>query len=185
MCSKARSRIGLLFRGFVSRDKPTMVKAYKVYVRPILEYCSVVWSPWQVGLINALENVQRYFTRRLIWPTVMSYSERLALLDLELLEIRRIKADLTMCFKILHNLTCLDANKYFTYDCRELCVRDYDENRLLCIATVTNRGENNFFNRTVKFWNSLSRELRSTSSLAVFKELLNSHDFCHFLKGHV
>jgi len=83
----------------------------------------------------------------------MSYSDRLAVLDLELLEIRRIKSDLVMCFKILHNLTCLDATKYFTYDCRELCVRGYDDKRLMQTATVTNRGDNNFFNRSVRSWN--------------------------------
>ena len=145
VCSKARSRIGLLFRGFVSRDRTTMVKAYKVYVRPILEYCSVVWSPWQIGLITALENVQRYFTRRLIWPALMSYRDRLAVLDIELLELRRIKSDLIMCFKILNNLTCLDVNNYFIYDCRDLCVRGYDDKRLVQPATITNLGENNFF----------------------------------------
>ena len=42
ICNKARSRIGLLFRGFLSRDRPTLVRAYKIYVRPLLEYCSVV-----------------------------------------------------------------------------------------------------------------------------------------------
>ena len=113
----------------------------------------------------------------------MSYSDRLAILDIELLEIRRIKSDLIMCFKILHNLTCLDVNNYFIYDCRDLCVRGYDDKRLVQPATITNLGVNNFFNRSVRYWNSLSYESRATSSLNVFKTLLNSHDFSQFLKG--
>jgi len=48
----------------------------------------------QRGLINAIENVQRYFTRILLWPETMPYYERLALFDLELLELRCIKCDM-------------------------------------------------------------------------------------------
>ena len=61
----------------------------------------------QIGLIRAVENVQRYFTRRLLWPRVLPYRERLALFNLDLLQRRRIKFDLYYCFKILNNLTCL------------------------------------------------------------------------------
>ena len=59
-----------------------------------------------------LENVQRYFTRRLVYPRTMPYVERLAMLDLELLEIRRIKFDMYYCFKIINNLTPLDPAIY-------------------------------------------------------------------------
>jgi len=115
ICSKAYSRIRMLFRGFASCNPELLVKAYKVYVLPLLEYCTVIWSPWQIGLINAVENVQRYFTRRLFWPVERPYYERLAILDLELLEIRRLKLDLYYCFKIFNNLTCIDRTQYFTF----------------------------------------------------------------------
>jgi len=36
-----------------------------VYVRPILEYNSVIWSPQTKGDITVLANVQRRFTKRL------------------------------------------------------------------------------------------------------------------------
>jgi hypothetical protein len=29
--------------------------AYKTYVRPQVEYCSVVWDPWQKQQINQIE----------------------------------------------------------------------------------------------------------------------------------
>ena len=50
ICSKAYSRIRMLFRGFTSRNAELLVKAYKIYVLPLLEYCTVIWSPWQIGL---------------------------------------------------------------------------------------------------------------------------------------
>ena len=61
-----------------------------------------------------------YFTKRLLWPNIMSYYERVAILNLELLELRRIKCDMYYCFKILNNLTCLGSNAYFTADTRNL-----------------------------------------------------------------
>ena len=169
---------------FLSRDRPTLVRAYKIYVRPLLEYCSVVWSPWQVGLINAIENVQRCFTRRLIWPEVLPYRERIALLDIELLELRRIKLDLQFCFKILHNLTCINSDRYFKFDDRDLSIRCYDDKHLLPGQFVTDRGLHHFFNRSVILWNSMSYDCRNTDSLNVFKRLLDLQDFNNFLKGH-
>jgi len=42
-----------------------------------------------------------------------SYQERLAFLDLETLESRRLKSDLLMYYKILNNLTPWPADKFF------------------------------------------------------------------------
>ena len=40
-----------------------MVKAYTTYVRPLLEYCTVVWSLHHTGLVNRIESVQYNFTK--------------------------------------------------------------------------------------------------------------------------
>jgi len=42
-----------------------LAKAFVVYVRPVLEYSSPVWSPSMVTYINKLESVQRSFTKKL------------------------------------------------------------------------------------------------------------------------
>jgi len=44
MVAKAYSRIGLLFRGFVSRNLHVFSQAYITYIRPLLEYASNVSS---------------------------------------------------------------------------------------------------------------------------------------------
>ena len=48
-----------------------LLNAYKMYCRPILEYASIIWSPFSKvskfrSLIDQIERVQRLFTRRLI-----------------------------------------------------------------------------------------------------------------------
>ena len=44
--------------------KAELTKAFTVYERPMLEYCSPVWSPCYIGNINILESVQRMFAKR-------------------------------------------------------------------------------------------------------------------------
>jgi hypothetical protein len=144
---------------------------------------SIIWSPWQSGLINAIESVQRYFTRRLIWPKVLPYNERLAVLELETLQLRRLKFDMYYCYKILNNLTCINKDLYFVNDNRDLNIRNYDKYRLRYNSSSSCCCSNHFFNRCVDIWNSLPLKARTASSLNVFKLLLNSHDFTRHLKG--
>ena len=63
---------------YISQDSNSLVRAYKTYVRPLLEYNSVVWSPYQICQINAIEAVQRAFTKRLPVVKTFTYSERLS-----------------------------------------------------------------------------------------------------------
>ena len=44
-------------------------RAFLVYVRPIVEHNSVIWSPYTARDIDAVESVQRRFTKRL--PTLI------------------------------------------------------------------------------------------------------------------
>ena len=44
-------------------QRNAQVNLYKCYVRSILEYNSVIFSPHNIFLIDALENVQRHFTK--------------------------------------------------------------------------------------------------------------------------
>ena len=112
---KAFMRTNLLFRAFVSGNVLILTRAYLTYIRPIVEYCTYIWSPHQAYLIDKIERIQRYFTRRVLCHTKLSYIERLSLLKLDLLEIRRIKSDLKMCFKIINGLCDIDPLHYFKF----------------------------------------------------------------------
>ena len=65
--AKAYRRANCILKCFASSDNDLYVRAFVVYVRtPILEYNSVVWSPWLKQDIDQIEKVQRRFTKRLI-----------------------------------------------------------------------------------------------------------------------
>lgn len=57
--AKAHARACLIHKCFLSRDTSTLVRAFITYVRPLLEYCSCVWSPYLKNNIYKVESVQR------------------------------------------------------------------------------------------------------------------------------
>ena len=80
-------------------QRSALVNLYKCYVRHTLEYNSVIFSPHNIFLIDALEKVQRHFTKNLPGLNNFDYVERLKICKLESLELRRIKCDVIMLFK--------------------------------------------------------------------------------------
>ena len=74
----ASLRSKLILRCFQSRDSGLLMHAFITFVRPILEYRPVVWSPAFKKDIVRIEAVQRRFTKRLSGFSELSYEERLA-----------------------------------------------------------------------------------------------------------
>jgi ribonucleases P/MRP protein subunit RPP40 len=113
--SKARQRISIPFRGFVTRSLYIMRQAFVTYIRPILEYNSVVWNPRLFHRTDLIENVQRNFSKRIPSLSSLLYPERLALLDLVPLELRRLRFDLIYNFKVFSHLTPLTQKTLFLF----------------------------------------------------------------------
>jgi hypothetical protein len=82
---RAFVRSNLIHKFFISRDVQTLLHAFKTNVRPI----SCIWSLHLLGCIKQIESVRRRFTKRLYGLTNISYTDRLALLHVESLEIKR------------------------------------------------------------------------------------------------
>ena len=60
---KGHQRANAILRCFESRDRDLLVRAFVTYVRTLMEYNCVVWSPDLKRDIEAIENVQRRFTK--------------------------------------------------------------------------------------------------------------------------
>ena len=115
MVAKASARANLIFKCFVSRDTATLIKAFKTYVRPILEYSSSVWSPVYRVEIDRIESVQRRFTKRLPGFAKYDYETRLSLLDIDSLELRRLFNDLILVYKMLFKLIDVNVDDFFDF----------------------------------------------------------------------
>ena len=89
-----------------------LVRAFSVYVLPLLEYNSVVWSPQSVQDIELVERAQRRFTKRLPGLKSYTYARRLEHLKLPSLELRRLHADLVWCYRIYFNLVDINFDDF-------------------------------------------------------------------------
>jgi len=161
----------------VSGNISLLVRAFLVYVRPVLEYSMVVWSPYLKQDIMKIEKVQRRFTKRLRGYRHMSYVDRLAKLGLPSLELGRLYLDLIYCYKVVFGLVKL--NSIQSADLFELSTvtatrgHSYKLYKPRCTVNVR---VNFFACRVVNFWNSLP-DFVSFVSLYTFKRSLMDVDF--------
>lgn len=184
VAQKAFKVINMIFRCFHHYRADILLKAYCSYVRPILEYASVVWSPVYVSDIDTVEAVQRYFSRRLFAALHVehrSYTERLQYCNLEPLELRRLYADLAMCYSIVHKDINLRFDEFFSFSPAIGITRG---NTLkLSIATARrNVWSHSFASRVVPLWNSLPSIINGSPlirarNVSIFKKRLRKVDF--------
>ena len=87
------------------------MRAFLTYVRPLLEYISIVWSPYHKCDTVDIENVQRTYTKRLPGFAEHSYSKPLLLLNLPSLELRGLHFDLIRRYKLIFGLVDISCTK--------------------------------------------------------------------------
>jgi len=110
----------------------------------------------------------------------MSYQDRLVVCGLPSLELRRLRADIILCFKIVHKLIALNFEDFFKFDAN---VRTRGHNLKLIIPLCVTTLRHNFFAaRIVPVWNSLPVTLVNCKEIKQFKKGLKSHDLSLFLK---
>lgn len=179
LVNKAQYRASLIFKTFLSKEPLLLFKAFTVYVRPIIEYCSSVWSPVYKSDIELIERVQRGFTKRLRGLKYLTYSERLSYLKAETLELRRLKTDLLLIYKIIHKLVALNFDDFFAFN--NFTVTRGHDFKLVKPLCVNNARQFSFSCRLIDVWNSLPNSIVSAKCLLTFKNLLNKYNFNKFL----
>ena len=103
-CVKKASQVcNVILSNMFFVNNETLVKLYKFYARPYLDYANVFYSSHCLYLIDTVESVQRHFTKRLHNLCNPSYVNRLQVTALESLELRRLQTDLSFVYKILHD----------------------------------------------------------------------------------
>ena len=128
----------------------TLLKLFKAYVRPKLEYNTPVWSPYLLKDILAIEKVQKRYTkivcRRCNIP-FSSYTDRLRKLDLLSLQDRRIRFDLITLFKIINNLSDLNFHSFFLFQVSSYALRNNSSKIVPKRYFTSNAWVGSFFDR--------------------------------------
>jgi len=175
----AHQRVNILLRSSTTRDIAILVKAFVTYVRPLLEYNMVIWTPYRKGDIHTIENVQRRFTKRLRGCSNLTYAERRTKLCLPTLELRRIHSDLIMCYKIVFGIVKLEIGGFFTFNTNtSTCGHPY---KLYVHHNHLNVRKQFFSCHVVNVRNSLLAECMNFSSINCFRLSLLNIDFSKFL----
>jgi len=172
--SKAMKHMGMLYRCFYRDCTPdTLRTLYISCVRPLLEYAVPVWDPHLVKDIHALESVQRFATKvcTKTWRDV-SYSERLCILNLPTLQVRRMLLKLCLLYKIVHGNTFM-PNCPVKFRHNQYSTRSGSNNIKVPFARTAGF-YNTFFCYSTRLWNTLPVEVVSCSSLSSFKKACNS-----------
>jgi len=164
--SQASVRACLIYRAFATRKHRFLLDMYKVFVRPIVESNTSLWSPCQLGDIKLVEKVQRRFTKRFPGLEELSYEQRMDVLGLESLEIRRLKFDLVNVFKIIHGLIPVEMENYFMPG--NVTTRGHDY-KLFVPHQRVNAMKFSFAVRVISKWNALPPHVVNSHSVAMFK----------------
>ena len=105
--AKKCSRLcGWILGTFSTRSKSVLLTLFKSIVLSHLDYGSQLWSPFKVKNINALEKVQRVFTKHIDGIHDLSFTERLQSLQIYSLQRRRDRYMAIYIWKILEGTLC-------------------------------------------------------------------------------
>jgi hypothetical protein len=101
VAEKCGNIVNCILRSFQITNTHFLANMFKVFVVPIVDYCSSIYCPHTAKNNQLIESIQRNFTRRIICNDGMRYEDRLKTLKLEKLETRAIKNDLIKAYKII------------------------------------------------------------------------------------
>ena len=155
--------------------KYVMVRLYKAYVLPHLEYC----SPLLLGIGNAettkMENTNYYLLRSILgFPKSVSYDYLLKIVNIKSLEQRRHFQSLVMLYKCLYSDAAPYISEFFnlknvTYNLRGLSTR-------LELPPFNLEYMHRSFTFLVsKLWNALPPTVRESKDTVSFMRALNVH----------
>ena len=99
-------------------DADMVRKIITTYIRPTLEYASVVWNPHHVKNENNLERIQRAATRWVPELNELSYEERLKILNLPTLKARRTRGAFITLYKCTTGMMETDIQNFIPFSRR-------------------------------------------------------------------
>jgi hypothetical protein len=168
--SKGNRALGFVRRNIRTASRATKERAYQTLVRPVVEYGATVWDPHQKHLTNTVEMVQRRAARYVTnnYDYRASVTSMLQELKWESLEQRRLKARVTMGYKIIHGLVAIPTLQLIP----TTIITRGNQMKFIHIQARTNYYKFSFFPAMIPLWNSLPQEVAEAQELEQFKQSL-------------
>ena len=169
---KAKNLTSWILRTFSSRSFNCMITLYKSLVIPILEYCSVLWSPTAVGLIQRLEDIQKSFLRK-INGISNNYWECLKQTKIYSLQRRRERYRIIYVWKSMEKIVPAVNG-----------IKTTENPRLgrMCTLTIPKNQTSKFRDSTLavqgaKLFNAMPKSIRNLKNVSInkFKSALDNH----------
>ena len=139
------------------RDTEVLKLIFYSLVRSHLDYCCAIWSPCYRVHICRLERVQMKFVNFLLYKlridkSLLSHSERLGVVGLDSLEVRRNKLTLSFGHKILTaRIDCRDLLSLLNFRVPSRNTRQLET--FSVNSSRTDIGMNEFVNRFMRLYN--------------------------------
>ena len=174
MCSKVKQKSGWILRTFKNRQQYFLKLLWKQLVQPHFDYCSQLMN-LSSGNLSKIENLQRYYTRRMKSLQDKNYWERLKLCQM-LSQQRRMER-----YKIIYTWKILEE---MVPNCGIKQVENTRFGRLCqippikkCQSKIQNLRENSFQIIGPKLFNLLPAKIRNLSKCSIdeFKAELDQY----------
>ena len=169
---RASALVNQMLRGTICRSKSFMVTVFIAHVRPLLEYCSVLWNVGYIGDMKKLESIQRRWTREVDVIGELGYQERLRELGLYSVYGRLLRADIMKIWKVFKG--DLDPELQGLFD---RAIHPATRGHSLKLSVPSSRldvGKKFLSSRCVHIWNRLPNVAIESESIDVFKKHLDS-----------
>ena len=165
-------------RTFRTRLAAPMLTIWKTLIMCHIDYCSQLWSPYKMSEIQAIEDLQRSFLRKISSVNELSYWDQLKHLKLYSLQRRRERYSIIYTWRILEeqvpNLSAPISASWHIRRGRLCNVPHVSRSPPAAIQSIR---ENSFAVRGPKLFNSLPSSLRNLTNCTVdtFKHALDRH----------
>ena len=174
---KGNKLLGFLRRNLRINSKHVKEQAYKMLVRPSLEYACTVWDPHTATECYKIEKIQRRAARWVLsrHRNTSSVGEMLDTLKWPTLEDRRKRARLTMLYKVLDKSVAMsfgDDLQTSVERPRRTASKLPNDRQLVRHFSKCDYRTMAFLPRTIRDWNNLDQEMVAAPSLDVFSSRL-------------
>ena len=172
MTADARKMASWVLGAFRDRSVLTMTTLFKSLVRSKLEYCSPLWNPARISDIQAIENIQKQFTRRISGLNGLNYWERLQSLKLLSLQRRRERYSIIHVWKMINGIAPNNIGLVHYTNPRlgiRTSIPKFNHKAQKSFSTAY---DDSFGIKAARLWNILPESVNSLKTLESFKAAL-------------